>query len=186
MNSDIEFEVWGLGLAVDVVRLVRVPASWAGVAAQLAASVAKVLHIDANLVEHIGSTAVAGLLAKPVIDLAAGLSGVPDAGRLMAFRTALERIGWTYRGDSGTHGGHVFLLQPRPGFRVAHLHLVLHEGDEWRRYIALRDVLRNDPAARAAYERTKAELVHRFNGDNTNQQYTDGKTAVIAALLDRA
>jgi GrpB-like predicted nucleotidyltransferase (UPF0157 family) len=79
-------------------------------------------------VEQIGSSSVLGLLAKPIIDLAAGV----EADQNLDFVVfALEAAGWIYRGDANVDGGHVFVLEARPWHRVAHLHVVQYDGAEW-------------------------------------------------------
>jgi GrpB-like predicted nucleotidyltransferase (UPF0157 family) len=129
-------------------------------------------------VEHIGSTAVPDLLAKPIIDLAVGVRSESDRPNI---EHALTASGWIYRGDAGNEGGHVFVLERRPSLRVAHLHVVDHDGDQWRRYLILRDRLTTDPSARAAYESAKRALVAEF-GTNRRGDYTTGKTSIVNDL----
>ena len=78
----------------------------------------------------------------------------------------------------------MFLLVARPGRRLAHVHVVDHEGEQWRNYLALRDLLRRSPAARARYEAVKQQLWDEVGDDR--DAYTEGKTAVIRSLLDEA
>lgn len=94
----------------------------------------------------------------------------------------LQAHGWTYRGDAGPHGGNVFVLDARPWHRVAHLHVVEHDGDQWRHYLLLRDLLRRSSDARARYELVKQQLVTEFGDDRT--AYTDGKSDIVRTLLD--
>jgi GrpB-like predicted nucleotidyltransferase (UPF0157 family) len=129
-------------------------------------------------VEHVGSTAVPGLAAKPILDVVVGLAPGADPDRVIA---ALEPLGYQFRGDKGTEGGVLLVLEDRPAHRVAHLHLVGHGDAQWRRYLALRDRLRGDPATRAAYARLKERLAARFSGDR--RAYTAAKAAFIARLL---
>jgi GrpB-like predicted nucleotidyltransferase (UPF0157 family) len=77
----------------------------------------------------------------------------------------------------------VFVLERRPSFRVAHLHVVDYDGDQWRRYLTLLHRLRADPSARAVYEAAKLALVARF-GDNGRGDYTAGKTATVMDLIE--
>eukprot|EP01041_Mallomonas_annulata_P021527 gene21527-41607_t len=125
-------------------------------------------------VEPIGSSSVLGLLAKPIVDLAVGLT--PDQP-LEPVAERLTGAGWVYRGDSGDQGGHVFLLSARPGRRLAHVHVVDHEGEQWRNYVSLRDLLRRSADARTRYEAVKQRLWDELGDDR--DAYTEGKTAVI-------
>ena len=115
----------GLGLDYGTVRLTAARAEWGALADRLAETIRNQLGRSAVSVEHIGSSAVPGLAAKPIIDLAVGLSGpVP----LEELRNALEDIGYQFRGDAGDQGGLVFVLEDRPKHRVVHLHVVDHGG----------------------------------------------------------
>ncbi len=171
----------GLGQDYDSMRLARTTEAWIAAGSELQGRVVQLLDGITAHVEVIGSSSVLGLLAKPIIDLAVGLT----AGQPLApVVTALEADGWIYRGDAGSDGGHVFVLEARPLHRVAHLHVVTFNGDAWRDYVRLRDLLRRSPEARQRYEAVKAELAERRPVDRS--AYTNGKTDVVASLLRTA
>ncbi|MEZ4452644.1 MAG: GrpB family protein [Nannocystaceae bacterium] len=132
-------------------------------------------------IEHVGSTAVADLLAKPILDLALGL---PEGLSFEVVRTALEGAGYLYRGDKGDDGGHVFVRGPRPDLRTHHLHVVPLAGRQWREYLALRQHLRRSEAARRRYDAIKRQLAEQHAGDRG--AYTAGKGEVVEALLGEA
>lgn len=182
LADEFDFDRLGLGLRYRMVRLVPVDAEWAEVASRVIVDVASTLGDSAVAIEHIGSTAIPTMLAKPVLDLAVG---VDDDSLIVPISERLVPRGWIYRGDAGDQGGHVFVLEHRPHHRVAHLHVVQHDGVQWRRYLALRELLRGDATARSAYESTKAALAETFSGENDPRHYTDGKSGVIAELLNR-
>lgn len=167
----------GLGLDYEELRLESSTAAWVDAGAALTAHVANVLE-GAAQVEHIGSSAVVDLLAKPIVDVAAGLGPDQDVDEVLA---RLDRDGWVYRGDAGDEGGHIFVLEDRPWHRVAHLHVVALGGDQWRRYRQLRDLLRQDPAARRRYEAVKVHLHATLGNDRV--AYTEGKSEVVRSLL---
>jgi len=77
--------------------------------------------------------------------------------------------------------GLLLVLEDRPAHRIAHLHVVGHGDAQWHRYLALRDRLRCDPAARAAYAQLKRGLAAQFAGDRP--AYTAAKAAFITQLL---
>jgi GrpB-like predicted nucleotidyltransferase (UPF0157 family) len=160
------------------VRLVRARASWARIGTQLAADVASTLPECAVAVEHVGSTAVPGLLAKPIIDLAIG---VQSGTRVESLIEPMQAAGWIYRGDAGDAGGWVFVLEDEPWHRVAHAHGVEHDGVAWRRYLAFRGLLRSSTDARRAYEQAKVRLAEEYASDA--RRYTDGKTETVEGLL---
>jgi GrpB-like predicted nucleotidyltransferase (UPF0157 family) len=168
----------GLGLDSGEVRLERTTEDWVAAGAWLRDQVAAIVEGDAVGVESIGSSSVIGLLAKPIVDLAVGLSEDQDLARV---RSRLEAAGWIYRGDAGNDGGHVFVLEARPWHRIAHLHVVDHGGAQWRDYLSLRDLLRRSSNARSEYEAAKRRLIAEFDDDR--KAYTDGKSDVVRLLL---
>lgn len=119
--------------------------------------------------EQVGSAAVVGLLAKPIMDLAVGLALDQE---VVTIRRRLESDAWIYRGDAAGDGGHVFVLETRPWFRVAHLHVVAHVGRQWRDYLLLRDLLRHSPEARDRFEAVELRLLQ--NSGNDRRAYTVG------------
>jgi len=129
-------------------------------------------------VEHVGSTSVEGILAKPVIDLAVGVTDGVDRSAVAA---RLVELGYLYRGDAGEDGGLLFMLESRPWVRVVHAHVVELGGRQWRDYLALRSVLRSSADARDAYGRVKVDLAAAAPDDPRG--YTDGKTEVVRRLL---
>jgi GrpB-like predicted nucleotidyltransferase (UPF0157 family) len=124
-------------------------------------------------IEHIGSTAVPGLVAKPVIDI---MAPVQD---LAASRPALEPLArarycyYPYRGDV-MH----WFCKPSPAWRTHHLHLVPHDGALWRERLTFRDALRGDAALAAEYAALKGVLAARYPEDR--DAYTDAKRPFVS------
>ena len=130
-------------------------------------------------VEHVGSTSVAGLAAKPVIDMdviVPSASDVPDA------LARLASAGYVHQGDLGIPGREAFYSPPDTP--PHHLYLCLCDGAEYRRHIAFRDYLRAHEDAARQYDMLKRDLATRFRSDRT--AYNDGKTAFVEAVLKKA
>ena len=163
-----------LGLQYGHVELAESDPAWPEDAQRLAESIRSALGPDALAVEHIGSTAVPGLLSKPILDLAVLVRRDADTTE------RLTMLGYEFRGDAGAEGGLVFVLSDRPLHRIAHVHVVSDGDPQWSRYLAVRDRLRADPTARAAYAELKLELAARFPRDRP--AYTAGKDGFIASL----
>jgi GrpB-like predicted nucleotidyltransferase (UPF0157 family) len=126
-------------------------------------------------VEHIGSTSVPGLAAKPIVDI---LVTVPDPDDEPTFRDRLEEAGYVLRVREAGHR-----MFRTPDLRV-HVH-VLAEGDEEAdRYLIFRDRLRSSEQARLAYERLKRELATRDWMEVG--LYADAKGPLIEAIIGRA
>jgi len=132
-------------------------------------------------VEHIGSTAVPGLPAKPVIDL---MVGIVDYGRFHVIRQALGTLGyiWDPAAERDEPARKIFRKGPPDlsQLRTHHLHLAVKDGDYWRRILAFRDQLRQDPSAAAEYADVKADLL-RVCGDDS-RAYTRGKRDVVKKI----
>jgi GrpB-like predicted nucleotidyltransferase (UPF0157 family) len=132
----------------------------------------------ALLVEHVGSTSVPGLAAKPLIDI---VLAVPDTTDEPAYVPALEAAGYVLRIRENDWHQHRLFKGPEVDLN---LHVFSHGCPEIDRMIAFRDRLRTHPADRERYERTKRTLAAR-RWDFV-QQYADAKTEVIAAILAEA
>jgi GrpB-like predicted nucleotidyltransferase (UPF0157 family) len=129
-------------------------------------------------IEHMGSTAVPGLPAKPVIDIIVLVEDL-DQGR--AAIPALETLGYSFWA-ANPDKAKLFLakgLPPAPR-RTHNLHIHADLG-EVRRHLLFRDHLRSNAAARAAYLALKQDLARRFRDDR--EAYTEGKTAFIDAIV---
>ena len=130
-------------------------------------------------IEHVGSTAIPGLRAKPVIDIMVGVA------TLRASRSAipvLENLGYQY-GAYKTEVMH-WLCKPGDEFRTHHLHLVPFDSELWRARLAFRDFLRGDATAAAEYVALKNELAAVYRNDR--EAYTDGKTDFVQRIVARA
>jgi GrpB-like predicted nucleotidyltransferase (UPF0157 family) len=167
-----------LGLTRGRVKIADSEPCWQSAFEQLAAQLRGVLTGLRASVEHVGSTAVPGLAAKPIIDIAIGIRGGAGIDHVIG---AVEPLGYIYRGDAGSDGGHLFVLDDQPDHRIAHLHVVSAEDPQWQRYLAFRDLLRQDPLARADYENLKRQLAIQFPEDR--KAYTAAKKSFISAQL---
>lgn len=128
--------------------------------------------------EHIGSTAVPGLAAKPIIDILAGRPGnVPGDAYVAAFR----QLGYEHKGAFGIPGRNYFR---RGSPRSHHVHLVSWSSELWRDHLLFRDYLRADALVAREYETIKRELAAMYVNDR--EQYTDAKGPFIRSIVRRA
>ncbi len=131
-------------------------------------------------VHHIGSTAVPGLAAKPIIDLMPLVTTLADLDR---GRGRLERLGYDWHGELGIAGRRYCSLSDS-GRRVAQLHFFSKDSPQVARHLAFGDYLRAHPAAVRAYEAEKrrAQALH----PNDSHAYNDAKNAWIRAAETEA
>lgn len=105
-------------------------------------------------IEHVGSTSVEGLAAKPIIDIDVVIR---DRTVLPEVISALGRIGYTHEGDLGIPGREAFKYEGKDHLRKHHLYVCAQDSEELKRHLAFRDYLRNHPGAVAEYGRIKEE-----------------------------
>ena len=127
-------------------------------------------------IEHVGSTAVVGLAAKPVIDIMAAVSDLKSS---IAAIDALQPLGYCYfeyRADV-MH----WFCKPSPSERTHHLHLVPLDSPLWRERLAFRDRLRSDAMTRRSYAELKSAMAAKHAHDR--EAYTESKTDFIRSVM---
>lgn len=136
--------------------------------------------------QHIGSTAVSGLCAKPVID---ALLGAATLARIEAKIDGLGALGYVYvrKYERELPMRRYFVRAASEGSEACprvHLHGVALGSPIWREHLAFRDALRADVALRDRYARLKTELARRYADDKS--AYTDAKAPFIRSVMDTA
>lgn len=130
--------------------------------------------------EHIGSTAIEGMAAKPIIDLLAVVENVETARDLVP---VLEKHGYEYRPNDDVRGRLFFAKGSRTN-RTHYLSLTERDSDFFSEKTAFRDYLRTHPTVAAEYEQLKRELADEH--PNNRAEYTEKKGAFIERILERA
>lgn len=144
----------------------------------LRSPIAACLNEMAASIDHIGSTAVPGLAAKPVIDIGVLLRSSTDLPSVMH---RLAELGYEYRGDLGVSGREAF--RAKSNAIQHHLYVCAPGNREYNRHIAFRDYLRAHPSDANAYARLKRELAERFGGDR--EAYSQAKSEFVQRILQR-
>ena len=151
---------------------------WPRAYAREATAVRAVLGDRVALLEHVGSTSVPGLAAKPIIDM---VLEVPDPADEPAYVPDMEAAGWLLRIREPDWFGHRLFKGPRVS---VNLHVFGAGCSETRRMLAFRDRLRTDEADRDLYLRTKQALAAQTW--RHVQHYADAKSEVVADIMTRA
>jgi GrpB-like predicted nucleotidyltransferase (UPF0157 family) len=153
---------------------------WSGQAAAIVQELSDGLPETFTRIEHIGSTSVPGLAAKPIIDLMAGVEDLEaTTARLNDALPALR----FFPQENGM-SGRLFFLRHENGRRACHLHVVPDATLATRNEILLRDLLRSNPQHAERYAGLKRSLAASFADDGL--AYTRGKTDLIQRFVDEA
>ena len=131
----------------------------------------------ASAIEHVGSTSVRGMSAKPCIDIDVVIE---DYSVLSEAITSLAAIGYIYEGDLGIPDRHAFMYENKPHLQKHHLYLCPLSSAELRRHIVFRDFLRTHPEAAAEYSAVKEEGARLYPDDI--DRYIAHKSPCIARL----
>lgn len=170
-----------LGLKRGTVSLLPHQTCWEENAAQTIKLLRTVLDGVALDIQHIGSTAIRHICAKPIIDLAVGVRHLDDITPLLP---QLESIGVIYR-NADHPGQQLFVMGDFENeIRTHHIHVVEIENPAWNNYINFRDYLNGYPEKAKLYDDLKQSLFHQ-HADNRGI-YTAGKQELIAQLLKEA
>ena len=130
----------------------------------------------AGAIEHIGSTAVPGLAAKPIIDLMAPVNSLEHSRPAISAATSVGYVYFPYKPDV-MH----WFCKPSPTRRTHHLHLVPRESVLWAERLAFREALRQDESLSNEYAVLKRRLAKQYEYDR--EAYTEAKAPFILAVL---
>jgi len=153
---------WPLAFTQEKALLVKILAPW-----------------STGNIEHVGSTSVPDLPAKPIIDIMVGVESLPQSLDAIPI---LEQNGYCYY-PYKSDVMHWF-CKPSPEVRTHHVHLVPFESPLWQERIGFREILRKDSKIRQEYAQLKYQLAERFPTDR--EQYTQNKWPFIQRVLQGA
>jgi len=131
-------------------------------------------------IQHIGSTAIPGLVAKPIIDIIVGLKDLELMGQCIE---KLEKLGYEYKGENGI-SGRFFFVKGDAEISTCHLHLVKWQGQFWKSHLAFRDYLRKHKDDVNEYAILKQDLALKF--PTNRDAYTEAKAHFISGILKKA
>jgi GrpB-like predicted nucleotidyltransferase (UPF0157 family) len=158
------------------VELVEHDPSWPNLYEQEAAKLRAIFDGRLEGIEHVGSTAVPGLCAKPIVDVLVGLEELELTDEQIA---AMDELGYHFLGEHGLPGRLFFRKEPR----THHVHVVEYGGEHWQRQLTFRDALRSDEEERERYDAFKRRLAAE---GHPREVYTELKTPFIRSVEERA
>lgn len=163
------------GLEKGAVRLVAYDPEWKRLFEAEKASLIEVLGTKTLDIQHIGSTSIPGMPAKPIIDIAIAVTDFEEA---MGCIRLIEELGYEYKGEFGMPRRHYF-VKGEP--RLFHVHMSEIDSLEWQNTILFRDYLCTHEEAAKEYAELKAALASKYPRDR--EAYLEGKTAFVEGVI---
>ncbi len=165
-----------IGLARGSVHLAPYTSEWARIFEREREKLGSQISDHVVAIEHAGSTAIPGMLAKPIIDMVAAVRRLEDVKECIR---PLEEAGYEYRGNVQTDD-HLF-VKGDPSRRTVHLHIAEHDSQRWKDYLLFRDYLCRHKDVAEEYSSLKRELAEKYKDDRDS--YTRGKAEFIESVL---
>ena len=134
---------------------------------------------EARDIQHVGSTAIKSIDAKPIVDIAVALA---DVQSVISHIDELAGYGIIYRGSDVP--GQILFTIGEGNVRTHHIHIVKWHGKAWDNYIFFRDYMNSHPDRAAEYEKLKKQLASSFPDDR--RAYTEGKAGFIEKIVTEA
>jgi GrpB-like predicted nucleotidyltransferase (UPF0157 family) len=172
-----------IGLLRGTVLLEQYSTQWEENAKETIQILKNIFGNKAKDIQHVGSTAVSGLKAKPIIDIVIGVEYFNDVYELISL---LKKNGFIYRDgfieDKGIESHLLFCCGDFDNdTRTHHIHVVIYNSNEWNNYIMFRNTLKENMDIRKQYEDLKIELPKEFGSDR--EKYTEMKADFIHNIL---
>lgn len=168
-----------IGLKRGTVQVVTYNSAWPQLFAKEKQSLLAALGNIIHAIEHVGSTSVPGLSAKPIIDMIASVDSLEVYKELAK---PLELLGYEFMPERVFSDRVFFPKGPREN-RTHHLSLVLKDSPGWHDPIRFRDYLIANPIVREEYQKLKLELADKYPNDRAS--YTKAKEATIQGIMDK-
>ena len=168
-----------IGLKRGIVTVEQHQSEWEEAAMQTVVLLKHILQNTAIDVQHIGITSIKVICAKPIIDIAVGVSAIDD---ILEYNEVLAENGFIFRGQDIAE--QYLYVCGEGDIRTHHIHIVVHGSREWNNYINMRDYLNFHEADAQAYSKLKVSLAAQFHDDRI--RYTEMKSSFISDILRKA
>jgi GrpB-like predicted nucleotidyltransferase (UPF0157 family) len=166
-----------IGLERGLVRLVAHSQKWGELYAQEEHALRDAIGQHVLDIQHVGGTAIPGMVAKPILDIAIAVASFDEATVCIE---PLRQLGYEYRSENGIPKRHYF-AKGEP--RTHHVHVLEIESLDWTKLITFRDALRKDAILANTYAQLKMELAQKFPNDR--DAYLEGKTAFVERVNEK-
>lgn len=170
-----------IGLVKGTVSLESHNSQWEILAKEIIEKLKNILGNDMVAAEHIGSTSIRKIYAKPIIDIAVG---VTDFEKMMKHNDELKEVGIIYRREDHP-GQHLYICGDlENNIHTHYIHVVIWDESAWNNYINMRDYLNANDEKAMEYSRLKVQLAEEYSDDRI--AYTEGKHELIEKILEEA
>lgn len=170
----------GIGLKRGTVALMPYQETWPKLFSEERQRLLEAFNGEVTDIEHIGSTSIPGLAAKPLIDM---MAVIDSLGSYQQYLEPLQALGYEFMPER-VFDDRVFLPKGAREQRTHHLSLVLKDSPQWVNSLLFRDYLRTHPEARKEYQELKLSLVTSYADDRA--AYTKEKSAFIENIIRQA
>ncbi|MFK0330379.1 GrpB family protein [Rhizobium sp. NPDC090275] len=174
-------EAFGLGLKNLTVSLSDANALWHEAYEEEAEAIRQALGDTVIDIQHVGSTSIPSIKAKPIIDIMVGIRYFADGPACVG---AMESIGYDYAGTDLVPDDHIFGRGIKGETRTHLVHVVEYRGENWNRMLAFRDALRANPDLARAYEQLKIDLAGTHA--SSRAEYTRAKHDFVEQVVKDA
>ncbi len=169
-----------IGLSNNIVKLEPYDPGWILAYEKEKADIEKSIGEYITDIQHIGSTSVKGLIAKPIIDIAVGVDSLKIGEKCIE---PLLSLGYLYKGYYGVDG-RLYFPKSNDSSTAYHIHMMEFASTNWERHILFRDYLRLNSEARNEYAKLKSDLAQKYKDDR--KAYTESKADFISDIIGRA
>ncbi len=174
MNEEI------IGLDQKIVKLARFSPEWIKLYKDEEKRLENAIGSSVIDIQHIGSTSIPWLCAKPIIDILVGVDSMRTADKTISI---MEKIGYRFKGEAGIPGRY-FFVKGTEDKRTHHLHMIVHNTERWGNYLLFRECLLKDKTIRENYCKLKINLAKKY--EHNRELYTESKTDFINETLVKA
>ena len=168
-----------MGLNKNVVELELNYEKWKELYLEVEKELKEILNEIIIDIQHVGSTAIPMLKAKPIVDVAVAVENLDS---VLKYEKLLEERGYSLRNDGGIKGEYLIRKGPEEN-RTHYIHVVKLNSKRWLELINFRDILLNNPDIKEEYQKLKEELKKQFPEDRKN--YTRGKSDYIKKVFHK-
>ena len=178
LTTNLVFGEAMIGLPRGTVKLIPYTSEWARLFEEEKARLEAAIGDEVLDIQHVGSTSIPGMIAKPILDIGIAVKDYEEARVCIR---PIEQLGYEYRGEHGIPRRHFFV---KGESRTHHIHMNERCSRAWENQVLFRDYLIRYPEQAQEYAALKSELAKRHPKDR--EAYTKGKASFIEGVLERA